>query len=70
MNWFVMIVGALLEISAIVIVIRMWLRKRGRWVGRLFWTILLLIPVVGLLFYKFLTLNPEARADHTEMSWG
>ena len=33
---------------------------------KLFWTVVLLIPLFGLLIYGFATLTPEAQADHTE----
>ena len=74
MKWLVITAVALLEIVAIVAIIRLWRQKRRRWAVKLFWTVWLLVPAFGLLFYAFITVTPEAQADHTEdrigSDWG
>lgn len=66
MKWFAIIVVALLEVAALFAVMRVWRQKRRHWVSKLLWSVLLLVPVLGLLFYGFLTITPEAKPDHTE----
>ena len=68
MNWLIPLT-ALLELAAVVTVIRLWLRKQGRWITRFLWTILLPIPVFGLLFYLFVRLNPEPHNNQIYPSW-
>jgi hypothetical protein len=66
MKWSTVIVLALLETIAIIAIIRLWRDKGRHLVFKLFWTVVLLIPLFGLLIYGFATLTPEAQADHTE----
>jgi uncharacterized protein with PQ loop repeat len=66
MKWFVIILATLLELAALVAVVRVWRHKQRSWIGKLFWSVLLLIPFFGLLFFGFLTINPDSQSDHTE----
>jgi hypothetical protein len=66
MQWLIITVIALFEIVAIIAIIRLWRQKRRHWASKLFWSVLLVIPVFGLLFYGFITITPEAQEDHTE----
>ena len=65
-NLVIIILVALLEVAAIFAIIRVWRHKHRHWMSKLFWSIVLLVPVFGLLFYGFLTVTPEAQEDHTE----
>jgi len=66
MNLFVIIVLGVLEMVALVVVIRLWLRRRLRLLPRIFWSIVLLIPLVGLLTYGFVMSNLEKNPDKME----
>ena len=68
MKWFIIILAVLLEIAALVAVIRVWRHKQPHWMAKLFWSVVLLVPFLGLLFYGFLAMNPESQSDHTEVS--
>jgi len=70
MKWLVIILAVLLELAALVLIVRVWQHKHRNWVAKFFWSVLLLIPFFGLLFYGFLTINPESQSDHTEDSVG
>ncbi len=70
MNLFVTIFLSVLELVALVVVIRLWSRHKLRLLPRIFWSIVLLVPLFGLLMYGFvlsdLEKNPErmdSRAD-------
>jgi uncharacterized protein with PQ loop repeat len=63
MRWFLIIVGSLLELAALIAVIRLWRQKYRSWVGKLLWSMILNIPFFGLLIYGFLTLNPESQSE-------
>ena len=66
MNWFAIIVGSLLELAALVVIIRLWRQKGRYWGSKVIWTGFLLFPFFGLLLYGFLATNPDSQADHTE----
>jgi len=70
MNWFLIITGTVFELVAMIVTLRLWHQKRRGKVGKLFWTVVLLIPFFGLLLYSFLTLNPESQNDHNENTSG
>lgn len=61
------IVFGLLELAALAVVVRLWIKKKHRnaWV-RLLWSLVLLVPVVGLMFYGFLAGNDS---DNDPSSW-
>jgi len=61
---------ALLECISLVLIIRLWARKRKispwqRWA----WSIVLLVPIFGWLLYAFLAINPEAHSDSLPERW-
>ena len=66
MHWVIFIVLGLLELVALWVMIKLWRQKRRSWVTKLLWSIVLLIPFLGLIFYGFLTTNPDSQYDHTE----
>jgi hypothetical protein len=51
----------LLEIVSLIVVIRLWRRPTGRFLPRLLWSIVLLVPLFGLLIYVFLREEPQAH---------
>ncbi len=54
----------ILEIISLVMIWRLWRRGRKRpFLFRCLWTLVLLVPVVGPLFYGFTAVAPE---DHGE----
>jgi hypothetical protein len=55
MKWFAITAVALLESVAMIAIIRSWRQTRA--LGS--------VPLFGLVFYSFITVNPEAQADHT-----
>ena len=59
--WMILLVAA--EVVAIVAIIHLWIRRQMRWGTKLFWTVFLLIPFLGLLFYEFLTNDPEPHGE-------
>ena len=62
---------ALLECISLVLIIRLWRRKRkiSPW-QRCAWSIVLLVPILGWLLYAFLAINPEAHSDSLPERWG
>ncbi len=66
MKVFAIIVLALLELAAFFAIARLWQQKRRHWASKLSWSVLILVPFFGLLFYGFLTTMPASQEDHTE----
>ena len=62
-----LIVFAVLEMVALIVVARLWLRRRHHIVPRILWTFVLLIPVLGLLMYGFLSgVEPQKHPDRMD----
>jgi len=57
------IVGAVLELIALVVIVRLWSRRPLRLVPCLLWSVVLLVPFFGILIYVFLRETPEAHSD-------
>ena len=70
MDWFLIIVGTVLELMAMIVIVQLWRQKRRGKASKLLWTVVLLIPFGGLLIYAMLTLAPESQSDHTDNSSG
>ena len=52
------------ELAALIAIVRLWSRKRRmRVITRLLWSVVLLIPFFGLLFYGFTRSDPEGHSD-------
>src|SRR3954465_5413844 len=52
------------ELAALFVIMRLWSRKRRmRVIPRLLWSVVLLIPFFGILFYGFTRSDPEAHSD-------
>jgi len=63
MDTFTITVGVVLEIVALVFIVRLWSRRPVRLVPCLLWSIILLVPLFGILIYVFLRETPEAHSD-------
>jgi hypothetical protein len=70
MDKFVIACLGVLEIVALVVIIRLWLHRRFRLIPRIVWSVILLIPILGLLIFLFVTSdldrNPERRETQTD----
>ena len=61
-----MVLG-MFEIIGLLVILRIWMRRRHRRiVTRLLWSVLLLVPVFGLLMYFVLRQNPEEHPYDTD----
>jgi hypothetical protein len=55
---------SLCEIVALTAIVHLWFRKRRTpTISRLLWSVVLLIPVVGVLFYSLTRSDPSAHPD-------
>ena len=67
MDKFAIIVFAVLEVVALIVLARLWLQRRHRITPRILWSIALLVPLLGLLMYCFLTgVEPEKNPDRMD----
>jgi hypothetical protein len=55
------IIITVLEIAGACVVARMWTRRKTRILPRLFWSVVLLVPFIGLLMYGFTKVDPEVH---------
>ena len=50
---------AVLELIAIMVIVRIWLKRRHKLlIVRVVWSLILLVPFFGILIYFFLNENP------------
>ena len=54
MNLTVIIVGSVAELIALLLIVRLWRRRSMGLVARVFWSVFLLVPFVGLATYGFI----------------
>ena len=54
---------AVFETVGLILIARLWRRPSGGWFRKIFWTVILLVPLVGPLLYCFITLNPSEHGD-------
>ena len=67
MNAFAIMLLSILEVVALVVITRLWLRRRHRLVPRVLWSLILLIPLFGVLMYVFFLLSDfEKNPDRTD----
>jgi len=66
MDRFAIITLAVLEVIALVVIARLWIRRRHPFVPRILWSVLLLVPLFGLLMYGFLVSDLEKNPDRME----
>ena len=52
------------EFVALIAIVHLWFRKRRmRIITRLLWSVVLLVPVFGVLFYGLTRSDPESHSD-------
>ena len=63
--------NVVLECISLVLVIRLWRRKRAipLW-RRCAWSLVLLVPLFGWLLFAFLAVNPATHSDSLSERWG
>ena len=70
MPHFVIAVAGLTEVVSAATIVHLW-RQGSCLLEKLYWSTILLIPVLGLLFYLFIEVNPEPHGhDPTGGSFG
>jgi hypothetical protein len=52
---------SLSELVALVVTVRLWMRRRAKFWPRLLWSIVLLVPFFGLMMYLFIHEEPESH---------
>ena len=62
-NTLAVILGSLSEVVALIFIARLWTRRRAKFVPRLLWSVLLLVPFFGLMVFLFLHEEPEGHPD-------
>jgi hypothetical protein len=66
--WFIILLSGL-EIVALIVIVRLWIRRHSSLLPRLLWSVVLLVPFFGLLVYGFLRSEPETHPDGAPDSW-
>jgi hypothetical protein len=54
---------AVCEVIAVFMILRLWSQKQKTFLGRCFWSLVLLIPFFGLICYIFLNISPDAHGE-------
>ena len=52
------------ELIALFFIVRLWRRRPLRVVSSVIWSLVLLVPVLGLLLYVFLSEDPSPHGDN------
>ena len=60
------IVFVVLEVMALIVVARLWLRRRHCIIPRILWSLFLLVPLVGLLMYGFIVINLDKNPERMD----
>jgi hypothetical protein len=60
------IVLGLLEAIALGVIARLWLKRDSGLAARLIWSVVLLVPLFGLMAYFFLTDSPDEHLYDTD----
>jgi hypothetical protein len=69
MNIWGIILLSSLEIVALIVIVRLWMHRHLGVLPRLLWSVVLLVPLFGLLLYGFLHTDPDAHPDGAPDSW-
>jgi len=60
-HWIILL--AIAELGSVITIAHLWSQKRKNWLMKLGWTLFLLVPLFGPIFYCFVTINPEAHGE-------
>ena len=63
MNTWDIILLSVLEILAFIVIVRLWMRSHLHVMHRLLWSLVLLVPLFGLLAYVFLISDTTAHSE-------
>ena len=63
MDTFTITAGAVLELLAFIVILRLWIRRRMGIIPRIFVSIILLVPFFGLLIYAFVGIDLDRNPD-------
>jgi hypothetical protein len=55
------------EVVSLCTIVHLWWRRKMRPWAKILWTVFLLVPLFGPVFYGFLTLHPERHGEETEV---
>lgn len=58
-----LILGAIIELVALIVIVRLWMRRPLRVVSSVFWSLVLLVPFAGLFLYLFLREEPAVHGE-------
>jgi hypothetical protein len=59
-----------LESISVFLIVRLWRRRRRMSVlSRCFWSVVLLVPLFGWLFYGFVVTDPDEHSDLLTEHW-
>jgi hypothetical protein len=64
MHIFLIVVLSVLEAVALFLAVRLWLRHRMRLLPRIFWSLFLLVPLLGLLMYGLVLSDLDENPDN------
>jgi hypothetical protein len=66
-----LIILGLLELVSVVLIVRLWLKRRHKNIAvRIFWSVVLLVPLFGPLFYGFICTDPDEHPYDTDTTSG
>ena len=51
------------ELVSVFAIVHMWWHRRMGKLAKVLWSLFLLVPILGPLFYAFLTNNPESHDE-------
>ena len=58
------VVLGILEAIALAVIVRLWWRGgKTSLLERVVWTLVLVVPLLGILIYAFLRINPDENSD-------
>lgn len=67
MNTFVIVCLSVFEVISLWLIVRLWVQKRRMpIIPRIFWSLMLLVPVFGLIMFGFICSDLDKNPDHME----
>jgi hypothetical protein len=64
MNWKLIVAACVFELGGLVAIYHLWRKTDKWWPVKVCWMVMLLVPLLGLLFYAFISLNPSKHGDN------